>query len=110
MNAVCDKPRRTPWPQARSLPRFQNIVQPPPPRGRYGVQLRGARPPDAHTLATDSAASVVGFLATHPRSTVGDLAQGLNLDPEHVATCLTQLTGSGEIYKASHGYTTQQPA
>ena len=52
----------------------------------------------------------MGFLATHPRSTIGDLARALNLDPEHVATCLTQLTSSGEIYKASHGYNTQQPA
>jgi hypothetical protein len=64
----------------------------------------------ARSRQRDSEASIIGFLATHPRSTVGDLARGLNLDPEHVATCLTQLTGSGEIYKASHGYTTQQPA
>jgi len=64
----------------------------------------------ARSRQSDSEASIIGFVATHPRSTVGDLARGLNLDPEHVATCLTQLTGSGEIYKASHGYTTQQPA
>ena len=64
----------------------------------------------ARSRQSDSEASIIGFLATHPRSTVGDLARGLNLDPEHVATCLTQLTCSGEIYKASHGYTTQQPA
>lgn len=64
----------------------------------------------ARSRQSDSEASIVGFLATHPRSTVGDLARGLNLDPERVATCLTPLTGSGETYKASHGYTTQQPA
>ena len=64
----------------------------------------------ARSRQSDSEASIVGFLATHPRSTVGDLARGLNLDPEHVATRLTQLTGSGEINKASYGYTTQQPA
>jgi hypothetical protein len=64
----------------------------------------------ARIRQSDSEASIIGFLATHPRSTVGDLARGLNLDPEHVAICLTQLTGAGEIYKASHGYTTQQPA
>src|SRR6478672_8738902 len=64
----------------------------------------------ARSRQSDSEPSIIGFLATHPRSTVGDLARGLNLDPEHVATCLTQLTASGEIYKASHGYTTQQPA
>jgi hypothetical protein len=44
-----------------------------------------------------------------PDSTVGDLAKPLNLDPEHVATCLTQLTSVGEIQKASDGYGTQQP-
>ena len=64
----------------------------------------------ARSRQRDNEASIIGFLATHPRSTIGDLAKGLNLDPEHVATCLTQLTGSGEIYKASHGYSTQQPA
>ena len=64
----------------------------------------------ARSRQSDSEASIIGFLATHPRSTIGDLAKGLNLDPEHVATCLTQLTSSGEIDKASHGYNTQQPA
>jgi len=64
----------------------------------------------ARSRQSDSEASIIGFLATHPRSTIGDLAKGLNLDPEHVATCLTQLTSSGEIDKASHGYSTQQPA
>jgi hypothetical protein len=63
----------------------------------------------ARSRQSDSEATIIGFLATHPRSTIGDLAKGLNLDPEHVATCLTQLTSSGEIYKASHGYSTQQP-
>src|ERR1700729_2046429 len=64
----------------------------------------------ARSRQSDSEASIMGFLATHPRSTIGDLARALNLDPEHVATCVTQLTRSGEIYKASHGYNTQQPA
>jgi DNA-binding MarR family transcriptional regulator len=55
---------------------------------------------------SDSEASIIGFLANHPRSTIGDLAKALNLDPEHVATCLVQLTSAGEIQTASHGYTT----
>jgi hypothetical protein len=46
----------------------------------------------------------MGFLANHPRCTVGDFARGLNLDPEQVATCLTQLAGAGEIHKAADGY------
>lgn len=64
----------------------------------------------ARSRQRDSEAGIIGFLATHPSSTIGDLAKALNLDPEHVATCLTQLTSSGEIDMASHGYNTQQPA
>jgi hypothetical protein len=63
----------------------------------------------ARSRQSDSEASIIGFLVNHPRSTIGDLAKGLNLDPEHVATCLTQLTSTGEIQKASHGYSTQRP-
>lgn len=100
-------------PQARLLPRFQNVAQPPPPRGRYGVRLLGGRAPDAQTLAADSATARRASSASSPptlEAPFGDLARALNLDPEHVATCLTQLTGSGATYKASHGYNTQQPA
>jgi hypothetical protein len=64
----------------------------------------------ARRRQSDSEGSIIGFIANHPRSTIGDLAKGLNLDPEHVATCVAQLTSAGEIQKASHGYTAQQPA
>jgi DNA-binding MarR family transcriptional regulator len=59
---------------------------------------------------SDSEASIIGFLANHPRSTIGDLAKTLNLDPGHVATYVAQLTSAGEIQKASHGYITREPA
>ncbi len=98
--------------EARSLPRFQNVAQ-PPPRAVGTACDCSAREHEARIRRSrqgDIDASIIGFLATHPRSTIGDLARALNLDPEHVATCLTQLTSSGEIYKASHGYNTQQPA
>ena len=52
----------------------------------------------------DDEASIVGYLAHHPKSTIGDLAKSLNLDPDHVAACLTQLTSAGEIHKTAHGY------
>jgi hypothetical protein len=64
----------------------------------------------ARSRQSDSDASIVDFLTDHPRSTVGDLAKSLNLDPEHVATCLTHLTSAGEIRRASHGYSVQHPA
>jgi hypothetical protein len=46
----------------------------------------------------------MGFLADHPTSTVGDLARSLNLDPDHVAACLTPLASAGEIHREAHGY------
>ena len=64
----------------------------------------------ARSRQSDSDASIIDFLAHHPRSTIGDLAKSLNLDPEHVATCLTHLTSAGEIRRASHGYSVQHPA
>ena len=63
----------------------------------------------ARSRQGDCDASIIGFLANHPGSTVGDLARSLNLDPEHVASCVSQLTSAGEIKRASHGYTMHQP-
>ena len=63
----------------------------------------------ARSRQSDSDASIIEFLAHHPRSTIGDLAKGLNLDPEQVAICLTHLTSAGEIRRASHGYSAQHP-
>jgi hypothetical protein len=77
---------------------------------RATARRASARRAFARSRQGNSEASIIAFLATHPRSTIGDLARALNLHPEHVATCLTQLTSSGEIYKASHGYNTKQPA
>jgi predicted transcriptional regulator len=51
----------------------------------------------------------MGFLANHPKSTVGDLARSLNLDPECVAVCLAQLGRVGEIHKAADGYSIGGP-
>ncbi len=52
----------------------------------------------------DTRASIIDFLAQHPGSTAGDLAKGLNLHPASVSTRLTLLAKTGEIKKASHGY------
>ena len=54
----------------------------------------------------DDEASIIGFLADHPKSTLGDLVKSLNLDLEHIATCLTQLTTVAEIQKGAEGYST----
>jgi DNA-binding MarR family transcriptional regulator len=71
---------------------------------RSTARRASARRASARNRHRDAEASIIGFLADHPKSTVGDLAKNLNLDPQRVATCLTQLTASGEIKRASDGY------
>lgn len=46
------------------------------------------------------------FLAKHPGSTAGELAEGLNLNRGSVSSRLTQLAKAGEIKKADRGYAT----
>ena len=67
---------------------------------RATARRASARRASARSRQSDDEASIIGFLADHPKSTVGDLARSLNLDPEYVAACLTQLAGAGEIHKA----------
>ena len=83
-----------------------------PARSRRRATARRAsnRRATARSRQSDTEASIIDFLTQHPGSTVGDLAKGLNLDPESVSTRLTQLAKTGEIEKASHGYHTTQPA
>jgi hypothetical protein len=58
----------------------------------------------ARSRQTDIKASIVAFLAQHPQSTAGDVAKALDLNPGSVSTRLTQLAKTGEIQKASRGY------
>ena len=53
----------------------------------------------------DTKARIINYLAKHPGSTAGDVAKGLNLDPGSTSSRLTQLAKTGEIKKASRGYT-----
>ncbi len=72
---------------------------------RRATALRASRRrATARSRMSDSDANIVAFLISHPGSTNGDIARGLNLDPDHIATCLTHLAGAGEISKTSHGY------
>lgn len=61
----------------------------------------------ARTRQTDTKATIIAFLAEHPESTAGDLAKALNLNPGSVSTRLTQLAKTGQIQKASRGYSTK---
>jgi len=74
------------------------------------VRRRDARALGVQTARSrqgDTKASIIDFLAQHPGSTAGDLAKGLNLNPGSVSSRLTQLAKSGEIKKASRGYSTK---
>ena len=58
----------------------------------------------ARSRQSDTKARMIEFLAQHPGSTAGDIAKALNLNPGSVATRLTQLAKTGQIQKASRGY------
>jgi NADPH-dependent ferric siderophore reductase len=84
----------------------------PPARSVRRATARRAsnRRATARNRQGDSEASIIDFVVHHPGSTAGDLAKGLNLNPGQVSTHLTQLARSGEIKKASRGYSATQPA
>ncbi len=77
---------------------------------RSTARRASMRRANARSRQSDSEARIIGFLEHHPGSTVGDLARSLNLDPELVAGDLNQLTSTGEIHRAAHGYTIEPPA
>jgi uncharacterized membrane protein len=82
----------------------------PPARSMRRATARRAsnRRATARSRQNDTESSIIDFLAKHPGSTAGDLAKRLNLNPETVSHRLTQLANTGEIKKASHGYTTNE--
>jgi predicted ArsR family transcriptional regulator len=89
----------------------QGLEAPPVRSVRRATARRASnRRATARSRQGDTDASIIDFLAQHPGSTTGDLAKGLNLNPESVSTHLTQLTKTGEIKRASHGYSTTQAA
>ena len=74
---------------------------------RATARRASTRRATARSRQGDTKASIIDFLAQHPGSTAGDLAKGLNLNPGSVSSRLTQLAKSGEIKKASRGYSTK---
>lgn len=76
---------------------------------RATARRASTRRADARSRQSDSEERIIGFITHHPGSTIGDLAKHLDLDPEQVLHDLTQLTGTGEITKAAHGYSIKPP-
>jgi predicted transcriptional regulator len=73
--------------------------------GRRATARRASkRRATARSRQSDSKASIIEFLAKQPGSTAGDIAKALSLNPGSVSTRLTQLAKTGQIQKASRGY------
>jgi len=80
-------------------------VKPSPRSNRRATAKRAsARRAAARTVKRDIATEVAEFLKEHPHSTAGDVAKGLNLNRNSVATRLSQMAKAGEIVKAKRGY------
>ena len=71
---------------------------------RSTARRASTRRATARSRQNDIKASIIEFLAKHPSSTAGDIAKALNLNPGSVSTRLTQLAKTGQIQKASRGY------
>jgi predicted transcriptional regulator len=71
---------------------------------RATARRASTRRATARSRQSDTKASIIEFLAKHPGSTAGDIGKALNLNPGSVSTRLTQLAKTGEIQKASRGY------
>jgi predicted transcriptional regulator len=79
------------------------VVAPSDGRGRRRrSNQRGS--PGARSLRGDTKTRVIEFVTSNPGSTAGDVARGLGLNRNSVATRLTQLAKSGELAKAERGY------
>lgn len=78
---------------------------PPRSRRRATASRASRRRATARSRKPDVRAQIVAYLKEHPESTAGDVAKGLNLARNSTATRLTQMVKTGEIKKASRGYT-----
>ena len=73
---------------------------------RATARRASTRRATARNRQGDTKASIIDLLAQHPGSTAGDLANGLNLNPE-ASQPVTRLAKAGKIKKASRGYSTK---
>ena len=62
-------------------------------RAAHGTTRRG-----------ETVTRVVEYLRAHPRSTAGDVAGALNMNPRSTSTRLTQMAKAGVIRKETRGY------
>lgn len=74
-------------------------------RRRQTAKRASTRRATARTLKRDVAADITAYIAKHPGSTAGDVAKGLGLNRDSVATRLSVMVKSGALVKAQRGYT-----
>ena len=91
--------QRVPSPQ-----RYPATVAPARSVRRSTARRASKRRATARSRQTDIKTRIIEFLAKHPGSTAGDIAKALNVNPGSVSTRLTQLAKTGQIQKATRGY------
>lgn len=78
----------------------------PPARStrRQTAKRASTRRASARQVKRDAGADIIAYVTKHPGSTAGDVAKGLNLNRNSVATKLSVLVKAGELTKADRGY------
>jgi hypothetical protein len=71
---------------------------------RSTARRASTRRATARSRQSDTKDLIIDYLRKHDGSTAGDVAKGLNLNRNSVATRLTQMTKAGDIKKAARGY------
>jgi CRP-like cAMP-binding protein len=74
---------------------------------RATARRASSRRATARQRQGDTKSKIVAYLETHPGSTAGDVAKGLDLSRNSTSTRLSQMVKAGEIVKATKGYTTK---
>jgi hypothetical protein len=79
----------------------------PAPRSTRRLTARRAssRRATARRRQVDVKARIIDYLKDHPSSTAGDVAKAINASRGTVSTRLSQMAKTGEITKATKGYT-----
>ena len=78
----------------------------PPARSLRRATARRAsrRRHEARALQVDTRALVVDWVASHPGSTAGEIAKGLDLNRSTVSGRIAQLVKLGQLRKVERGY------
>ena len=71
---------------------------------RANARRASRRRHEARALQVDTRALVVDYVASHPGSTAGEIAKGLDLNRSTVSSRITQLVKLGQLRKVERGY------